>query len=208
MRYFILVCFIACTLYGHTQQADTLYLENTEYHYSVTISKKSGASITSVSYFDQHDRLKQKADFKNGKMHGKAVYFYDDGVPRLFLIYKKGELNGKITSYYSNGGIEWVKGYKKGALHGESVAWDQRGRLLEGENVFTVPFSNASTVTTCYNGRPDGDFVSKYPDGRIEYSGHYMLGFPHGEFKFYDENGTLARTDIYRNGRFIRVKSK
>ena len=204
----IILCFIACALDNYAQQADTLYLENSEYEYSVTVPLKPGVGRTSVSYFDQNDRLKHRAEFKKGKMHGKVLYYYDDGVPRLFLFYRKGELHGKITTYHPNGGIEWVKGYKNGALNGERVAWDLRGKLLEGENVFTVPFSDATTVTMCYNGRPDGDFVAKHPDGRIEFAGHHKMGFAHGEFKFYDEKGVLTRTDIYRNGRFLRMKDQ
>ncbi|MBP6311377.1 MAG: toxin-antitoxin system YwqK family antitoxin [Flavobacteriales bacterium] len=208
MRYLIILSFMTCALDNYSQQADTLYLENSEYEYSVTKPLKPGSNRTIVSYFDRKDRLKQKAEYKKDKMHGKVLYYYDDGVPQLFLFYKKGELHGKITTYHPNGGIEWVKGYKNGALHGERVAWDSRGKLLEGENVFTVPFSEATTVAMCYNGRPDGDFVAKHPDGRIEFAGHHKMGFAHGEFKFYDEKGDLTRTDIYRNGRFIRMKDQ
>ena len=79
MRYLIILCLITCVSDNYAQYMDTLYLENSAYKYSVTVPLKPGNGRTRVSYYDENDRLKQRTEFKNGKMHGKALYYYDEG---------------------------------------------------------------------------------------------------------------------------------
>ena len=39
-----------------------------------------------------------------------------------------------------------------------------------------------------------------YPNGQLEYVGHFENGVEHGEWKYYYENGTIKFVENWRNG--------
>lgn len=208
MRYLIHTLFFLIYFSLQAQVTDTLFLKDDLYAYSVTHRSASGKLIAPVAYFDSSDVLLKSVTERNGVGNLDVIYYYNNGTVRLSMSYRKGVFHGRMTSYYSNGGIEWIKRYKNGKLHGERVAYTPTGTLFDGVNEFVVPYSDIVITTTCIKGRPDGKLVAAYPDGRVSFTGQFYVGFANGEFRYYDDDGKLIRTDIYHNGKFKGEKKQ
>lgn len=184
------------------QHVDTVQVEEPGLGCMVVKRNKNGEAIGPVSYFDRDNVLRSRMEFKDGKLHGTAIYFYATGRPWAEVPYRHGEMHGVIRTYHPNGAIEAVKPYKKGMLSGERVLRDSTGALVNGEYVEELPYGSGRVYSTCVNGRPHG-MVTVTRSGRKVLEGNCTNGMPEGVFYSYDEKGNAIRRDLYEKGRFV-----
>lgn len=184
------------------QRLDTVRVEEQGLQYAVFERNDKGETVGPVSYFDSTHVLRRRMEFKDGKLHGMAVYFYPTGRTWAEIPYQKGVMHGVLRTYHSNGAIEAVKPYEEGKMHGERVLRDSTGALVNGEYVEELPYGSVRVHSTCVNGRPHG-MVTVTMRGRKVLEGNCTNGMPEGAFYIYDEQGIATRRDLYEKGRFI-----
>ena len=102
--------------------------------------------------------------------------------------------NGKT---YSNGKI--YSGTCN-ILYNDSLLWKtttyKKGKKT-GENGYYIPEGTLEYVGSEKNGRIDGDFISYYRNGEISIEGELDMGKFVGEWKYYDDDGSLNKTLNY-----------
>lgn len=68
---------------------------------------------------------------ENGKRHGVAEQFYDDGSPKLTRTAVHGREEGRETLYYRDGKVAHTLDFVNGLQHGEYVRYDPDGTVIE-----------------------------------------------------------------------------
>jgi len=85
-----------------------------------------------VEYYD-NGQLEWKGTHKDGKREGSWVWYYDNGQVRTKGTYKDGKQTGPWVHHYDNGQI-WTKGtYKDGKDDGPWVYYHEDGTVDEEE---------------------------------------------------------------------------
>lgn len=131
--------------------------------------------------------LKSVIEFKNGKEHGKLI-FYDPNykTPTLEITMEHGKKNGKLTRYHFNGKIETIAYYVDDIQEGEESIYDLKGnRIIENHFV---------------HGKKNGPYRSWHERDVIKEEGAYLDDLYDGEWFFWDERGMLIGEAVYDKG--------
>ena len=82
----------------------------------------------------------------------------------------------------------------------DSLLWKTRtykkGKKT-GETGYYIPEGTLEYVGSEKNGKIDGDFISYYRNGEISIEGELDMGRYVGEWKYYDDDGSLNKTLNY-----------
>ena len=82
----------------------------------------------------------------------------------------------------------------------DSLLWKTRtykkGKKT-GETGYYIPEGTLEYVGSEKNGKIDGDFISYYRNGEISIEGELDMGRYVGEWKYYDDDGSLNKTLTY-----------
>jgi antitoxin component YwqK of YwqJK toxin-antitoxin module len=74
-----------------------------------------------------------KKEYKNGRLHGKSYFWYENGKVESVEPYQNGLINGAVTRYYENGQrkarIHFTEGMRGGNM-GENF-WDVNGKKIK-----------------------------------------------------------------------------
>jgi len=112
-------------------------------------------------YFDNKGQVKSQETYKNGKLDGQRVVYYEpiNGEYRVAKFeyykngirhgqfkeyypntklksegnYRDGNLNGMVKFYHANGRIERIERYKYAVKHGWWVFYDKQGKMIGRE---------------------------------------------------------------------------
>jgi antitoxin component YwqK of YwqJK toxin-antitoxin module len=88
-------------------------------------------------YFDNKGQLKSQEWYKNGKLNGQRVVYYEpvNGQYRVarYEYYKDGMLNGDFKEYYKNTKLKAQGKYVNGFLDGNVIYYHQNGRIQKVE---------------------------------------------------------------------------
>ena len=136
---------------------------NTMYHESSGYIMAKGKYVNQQKdslwvYYDNKGQLKSQENYKNGKLDGQRVVYYEpingqyrvakfeyytNGVrdgqfkeyyPNTKLkaegTYKDGNLNGTVKYYHGNGKLERIERYKYAVKHGWWIFFDENGRQV------------------------------------------------------------------------------
>ena len=90
-------------------------------------------------YFD--GLLKFEKNYKDEKMDGKYINYYENGKKESEVFYKDGELDGKYIGWYENGKKRIEKHYKNGLKEGPWTEWSK-----EGKKTFEGNFKNGNAI--------------------------------------------------------------
>jgi len=153
-----------------------------------------------------YDRERYEGEFKNGKRHGKGVFYYKNG-DKYEGEFKNRCINEKGIAYY-NDGDKYEGEFKKGEREGNGVYFYNNGDRYEGE--FKNDDTNGKGIFYFENGdKYDGQVKDDAFEGKGIY--YYKNGDRYeGEFKNdKKENGIF----YYKNGdgyeeEFKTVKGK
>ena len=139
----------------------------------------------------------QKAcGFKDGLQEGNCLFYYESGQLQWNQNWKKGKLEGDYLAYFENGKLKAKGTYEKDKKVGEWIYFDETGAKTGMEKY-------VSWKKNVY--RDDGE-ITYYKNGKINTKGKFMNGVAEGERFFYKEDGTLDRTEIYKDGKVISTK--
>ena len=85
-------------------------------------------------------------------------------------------------------------------LYNDSIIWKtstyKKGKKT-GETGYYIPEGTLEYVGNEKNGKIDGDFISYYRNGEISIEGELDMGKYVGEWKYYDDDGSLNKTLNY-----------
>jgi uncharacterized protein len=126
------------------------------------------------------------ATFKNGEEDGESKSYYLIGIPRIIVNYKKGKLNGERRAFFSNGNLQSIENYKEDSLHGPFRTYHKTGPLESEGN-----YSHANL---------DGAYKAYFVNGKLSMDGIYSEGKIKGLWKQYHENGKLKLQETFEDG--------
>lgn len=161
----------------------------------------SGCSRTEKEYFPDGS-LKSEINLRNGKYHGEARYYYENGSPMMTCSYRNGQLDGTLMRYFQSGFRKEQQTYRDGKLNGPARVWDRFSHLIQEMNYA--------------NGKPEGTFQEWYPNRILKVDGRFRDGMFDGVWLYYDEFGKVTgqgefvkgtgKQKVYsRNGNLIHI---
>ena len=157
---------------------------------------------------------KYNGEFKNGKPHGKATTYQQNG-DKYVGNYRNGKKNGKGTFYFLRDdkfkGDIYIGNFKDGKRHGKGTYNYNDGDVFEGEykdglrhgkgTYFALrddKFKGDIFIGQYKNGKKDGYGTYIHKNGN-KYEGNYKNNELHG-FGIYNYNGFEYRGE-YKNGK-------
>jgi antitoxin component YwqK of YwqJK toxin-antitoxin module len=134
--------------------------------------------------------------WKNGLRHGEWTSWYSTGRIANKLYYVNGNLNSNFISYYEDGQIMTEGVYKNGMRINKWKEYYDNGNLKEEGN-----FSDDINAIWVTENNIDS-LRSVYPDELLNTTiVNYFLDFKSGEWKYYNKDKTLIRTEEYFRGK-------
>ena len=105
------------------------------------------------------------------------------------------KFSGKCFVYFENNSsfISEKRSFKRGLMHGE---WSKNH---DNGNLFYSSYAK--------NGEIHGKYVSYHLNGNIADKGRLRMGYKDGNWEYFDQNGKLFRTELYRNKTLINEKN-
>ena len=193
MRTFlVLILTVSCSLcFGQ----DTLFLdgnwkptakESAEYF---RIDKKEGKKWIRMDYFYETGQLQMKGSYSSLSPEIEDGYFewyYANGILRSKGNYAKGKQIGEYLWYDTDGNLKKKENHKNGKLDG-TCAYEEyypNGKLL--------------VKTAFAGGLQNGWTVYYQEDGTKHSEGNLKNGNRDGEWKYYDENGNIEGTIVFK----------
>ena len=79
--------------------------------------------------YDSKDRLLFKHSYKDGKLDGPWMSFYEDGQLSMKILFKEGIQHGPEETYYPNGQMKWKVNYNNGKKVGILKEFTKSGKL-------------------------------------------------------------------------------
>jgi antitoxin component YwqK of YwqJK toxin-antitoxin module len=130
------------------------------------------------------------SDFKNGKLQGKQILFFDNGEIKRIANYKDGLIKGKVEYYVQNNHqiirVEHFKAIQKDSisvLHGKTTSNYQNGGIRE-QYIYK-------------NGRKNGKYTIYQQSGNVKEKGKYEEDLNIGNKLTYGNNGNLQKDENY-----------
>ncbi|MBT2621548.1 MULTISPECIES: toxin-antitoxin system YwqK family antitoxin [Chryseobacterium] len=183
---------------------------------------KDGLQEGSCKQFFENGQVKEVAEWKKGKLDGDAVFYYENGKIQAQGEYKKDykikewvyyDKNGVLTSkeafrngeknvydnsltgtfYSPSGTITEISNYKLGKLNGESKVFYENGKSVKQIGYYE-------------NGVATGKWKMLYPSGKVQRETEFANDQWNGTRVHYREDGSVEKTEIYKNGKLISTK--
>lgn len=183
---------------------------------------KEGLQEGSCKAFYDNGQVKQILEWKKGKVEGDAVYYHENGKLQAKGEYKKDfkvkewvyyDKNGVLTSkenfrngdkniydnsftatfYTPSGVVSEISNYKFAKLHGESKVFYENGKSVKQIGLYE-------------NGLATGKWKSLYPSGKVQRETEFANDKWNGTRVHYREDGSVEKTEVYRDGKLISTK--
>ncbi|HGM5492056.1 TPA: hypothetical protein ACKP1B_003732 [Serratia fonticola] len=150
----------------------------------------------------QNGQLSKSTSYKHGVLDGDSQEWNENGQPNAFEPYKEGKRHGEVKYWNELGKLKYTTQYKNDKKHGPDRRWSvQTGKMVE-EISYVEGINNGLQKT--FNDRT----------GRVLDATPYVNGIIHGTKETYDADGVSA-IECYREGQSLatlnnpgEVKSK
>jgi len=133
------------------------------------------------------------AAFKEGRLHGEQEVFSPATGKRVFRAnWVNGKYDGELAFYRDDTGVKTGSNpYRNGVIDGEVIEYTPEGKVL--------------TRKTYREGQEDGIEERFHPvTSKKLFEKHFTKGMPSGEFRRWDESGTLIEHKAHGPGYEIR----
>jgi len=153
---------------------------------SFKIDKESGFIEGEHFTYFPSGKVEQKADYKENKLDGKRILFYESGDTLIIESYKNSQYVGIYKSFYPGGLLESEGQYESGMMNGEWNFYYDNKQLKE--------------VVAFKGNEENGPFVEYHKNGKMKAKGTYKTteknidgNREHGPLELFDENGVLVK---------------
>lgn len=128
------------------------------------------------------------------KREGEYKEWYKDGSKKTIKNYKDGEQFGLLEGWHIDGTPSVYASFnEKGMFNGVCKGWYENGNPM-----YEIYYQN---------GEEQGTRIDYYTNGKPRMLRNYINGLQVGEYKYWNEDGTLSTYGIYNdNGNLIKLK--
>lgn len=154
---------------------------------SYNIDRETG-QIEGIHYkYYPNGKVEQQSDFKNNKLEGNRILFYENGDTLIVETYQNAEYEGPYKSYFEGNIIESKGQYIGGKMNGEWQFFYKNNQVKE--------------IVHFKDNEEDGPFIEYHDNGNIKAKGTYKTtsenindqNREHGPLELYDEDGQLYK---------------
>lgn len=176
------------------------------------VTLEAGELHGAWAIMDAQKREVSMWEFRDGKRHGKSVWWYPNGQKWREVDYRDGVVDGLVMEWAADGTLARKDAYVEGRRLGTQVEWFAPGvKKLEAEYLFAEEVYEASDdwwngqtqvreVGTEGQDERHGLFVSWDRNGQKVLEGRYHLDEPVGTFVWWHSNGQKAIEGTYVDG--------
>lgn len=164
-------------------------------------------------YYDSTGYLAWEQNYYLGELHGKQIYFAEDGDTTKWENYTNGILDGVKRTYYDDSKIKKEVTYKSGIFDGPFKIYNLDGVVVEdltykmgkkdGEAIYYYGDGTLLRNESWNNGVKNGEFKTFFYGGEIQVSESYKKGLKEGWFEEYYPNHKLKRRALYEKDELI-----
>jgi len=133
LRYLVLILLAIFTIScNDTNSIDA----NETVNINGTIYKKGTSNLYTGIVITKHKNgtIIRESNYKNGKEHGKSMFWRADGSKDFRAYFKDGKEHGLTTFWRKNGNKQFEANYKNGLLNGASIWYFASGNKLKSYN--------------------------------------------------------------------------
>jgi len=155
----------------------------------------NGSYDGKLTYFHENGNKLLEANYKNGSREGVWLEYNRNGSIRQSFVYagneqvKTGKQNGEFEEFYANGIPESVYNYKNGLPHGLFEEWYDKGEFVK------VPMEGGNAM----------EYKQELRGAQLKREGEYSNGKLIGDVAYYNEDGTILKTEVYEDGELIEI---
>lgn len=156
--------------------------------------------IPQTKYFP-NGNVEEQYYMRNGLLSGSYKIFYEDGTLRGEGQFRKGQPVGIWNNYYPSGEIMTIEKHNR---KGELISldgWNQNGIQVIKDGTGTIiqyyPDGSIKSVASYKNCLFDKSNEYWYPSGVKAHEFYYQNGKPVGKWHYWNEDGTLYKTEEY-----------
>jgi len=154
--------------------------------------------------------------FLTGVSEGKEVTYLQDRNGIKYEVNQEEPFSGKYVEYHKNGHgqKQSEENYKNGGLDGLVTGWFENGqkgfernfRNGEEEGLWTEWYENGQKnwEGNYKNGNLEGLWTEWFKNGQKKYELHLKGGKKEGLFTTYDEEGSVIKTETYKDGELVK----
>lgn len=149
----------------------------------------------------------------DGKAHGLYLQFHKNGEPKELTNYEFGKRDGVSYKWYDNGQLQVKSFYEQGRLIDTVYQWHKNGQLKS----WSIEHPRR-TYTLEYHmfyetGQKRCEITQEtqkrwHSNGQLSFKGGIVNNKSHGKLKYYNEEGKLIKTEVYRNGKKLKEKQR
>jgi len=152
---------------------------------SVEAMLEDSKLVGELKEFDDRGNLAQTKQISNAMLDGPNISYFPGGKIKSEGSYSKDKRNGPFKQYFLNGKISYDYTLETGEAQGE----------------FISNFSNGQTEEKGLykKGKREGLWTRYFENGTVRDERNYSNGKATGAFKWFDDDGKLWATFIYKN---------
>jgi antitoxin component YwqK of YwqJK toxin-antitoxin module len=179
---------LATTLFSCKGKYDLIekHNENGILTESYHLDKETGY-IEGVYYkYFPNGKIEQQSDYKNNKLEGNRILFYENGDTLIIETYKNAQYEGPYKSYYSGNILESEGQYVDGMMDGEWKFYHDNKQIKE--------------IVQFKANEENGPFVEYHKNGNLKAKGSYRTTEKNidgnredGKLELYNEDGVLFK---------------
>lgn len=161
------------------------------------------------AYYYDNGTIKEKTNFKNGKLEGIAEGWFVNGNKWYAASYKNGQVNGLLTKYYYNGYLLSTSNYIEDKQNGNHKEYSSTGTLKydinfsndEQDGILTYYYANGQKEDELNykKGKAYGTYKSYYEDGKPKVQGEYVEDKKQGLWTTLYNNGIVKEKTTYKD---------
>ncbi|MBM78024.1 MAG: hypothetical protein CL846_06040 [Crocinitomicaceae bacterium] len=172
-------------------------------------NKKKGEWV----FYYRNKVIEQKGNYINGKPEGLWTWWYENEKIRRKEEYRRGKVNGKVIEYDSIGNVitegNYIEGIKEGSWKYIYNDYEEVGFFADGMKTgkWKAKYVNGNTYFDgeFLNDIPINEHIYYYSNGKKKEEGSFLRGEKNGDWKKYNEEGTLIITTQYKNGEEYKI---
>ena len=165
------------------------------------------------TFFNKNGSFKSMGSFDmDGNREGKWIWFTKSKDTGEIAHYKNGKLSGTNISYYDNGNIEFKTSYTDDNLNGLYEYYNEKGALIQKkyfkageldglyESYFATGKNYPEYQIPYSNGKITGEVIQYFASGDTLSTINFLNGNREGEEKTYFAHGPLSSLKTYKEG--------
>jgi antitoxin component YwqK of YwqJK toxin-antitoxin module len=166
---------------------------------------------TKATSYWENGNISREYDYnENGKLHGKDVYYYENGQKKAELIYKNGILIDSTKHFFDDGDLKELIVYDSKGTEVKRFSDPQIIRDSSGREIYRIVEPPAVVKQVSRKPPPKtpepcpqkGKVWDEYD--QLLYEGDFKnCRLWNGKYYIYDKDGLLLKVEIYKNGKYF-----